>query len=122
VLVEPHRILDADDSRVANASHQQPVELVNAREVPGAYGGHLDDLPFDELHPVVLVQYPGLAHAVVVVNGEAPPYNLLRHRSPPVVCLDLARSIPEVQDSSPSERGLRSHRYGAYPPRLWLGR
>jgi hypothetical protein len=77
--------LDADDGPVAYTSHQQPVELVDAREVPGAYGGHLDDLPLYELDPVVLVQYPGLAHAVVVVDGEAPPYNLLRHRSPPVV-------------------------------------
>jgi hypothetical protein len=46
--------------------------------VSGAYGGHLDDLPLYEFDPVVLVEYPGFAHAVVFVNGEAPPCNLLR--------------------------------------------
>src|SRR5215207_910120 len=87
-LVEPHRVLDADDGLVAHALHQQPGQRVDAREVPGAYGGHLDDLALYELDPVVLVEYPGLAHAVVLVDGKTPPCNLLRlriHESPPVV-------------------------------------
>ena len=39
----------------------------------GAYGGHLDELALDELDPVVLVQDPGLAHAVVVVTVKRQP-------------------------------------------------
>jgi hypothetical protein len=88
LLVEPHRILDADDGRVANASRQQPGQPAEACEVPGTYGGHLDDLPFDELDSIVLVEYPGLGHTVVVVDGTTPPCDLLRlriHASPPVV-------------------------------------
>jgi hypothetical protein len=88
LLVEPHRILDADDGRVANASRQQPGQPAEACEVTGTYGGHLDDLPFDELDSIVLVEYPGLGRAVVVVDGTTPPCDLLRlriHARPPVV-------------------------------------
>jgi len=40
----------------------------------------LDDLALDELDPIVLVQDPGLAHTVVVVDGEAPTGNLSHPR------------------------------------------
>jgi len=59
--------------------------------VPGAYGGHLDQLALDELDPVVLVQDPGLAHPVIVVNGEAPAGNLLHARPHAKVLLWFAR-------------------------------
>src|SRR3712207_9247572 len=107
---EPRRILGADDGHVADASHQQPVELVDAREVPGAYGGHLDDLPFDELDPVVLVQYSGLAHEVVAVNGEAMPHNLLRHRSPAVGSLALSETIPELRDATSNDASSKDRK------------
>ena len=70
MLVQPHRVLDADDG-VVDASHQQAVQPVDTHEVPGAQGGHLDDLTLYEFDTIVLVQYPGLVHVVVVVDGEA---------------------------------------------------
>jgi hypothetical protein len=42
----------------------------DARRVLATDGTHLYDLP-DQLHPVILVEYPRLGHAVVVVDGEA---------------------------------------------------
>jgi hypothetical protein len=42
----------------------------DARGVADPDGRHRDDLPVEELHPVVLVEDPGLAHAVVLVHRE----------------------------------------------------
>jgi hypothetical protein len=67
--------------------------------VTAAYGGHIDYLPFDQLEPVVLVEYPRLGHAVVLMDGEAPPGNLrlrLRLQKALRCARALRKSIPEL--------------------------
>ena len=46
--------------------------------MPGAYGGRLDQLTVDEFDAVVLVEYPGLGHPMVLVDGKTPPRDLVR--------------------------------------------
>ena len=47
------------------------VQPIHAAGVAGADRAHLDDLTVEKLDAVVLVEDPGLAHAVVLVDGEA---------------------------------------------------
>src|SRR5918995_241028 len=61
----------------------------------GAYCCHLDQLALDEFDPVVLVQDPRLAHAMVVVNGKAPAGKLLHARLHGKDLLWFARLIEE---------------------------
>lgn len=62
--------------------------------MPGAYGGHLDQLAVDELDAVVFVEYPGLGHPMVLVDGKTPPCDLVRlclHGKPSDVSPDPAK-------------------------------
>ena len=36
-----------------------------------SYGTHLDDFTFDEFHAVVLREYAGLSHPVIVVDRKS---------------------------------------------------
>lgn len=69
-----------DKKLIAYMLAENPVKFPDNARVVCADRCHFQDLPLDELHPVVLVEDPGLGHAMVVVDGETPPGNLLRFR------------------------------------------
>src|SRR5207253_7102509 len=68
---EDDRVLHSDDGAVAHPLRQLSVQAIHAGCMARADAAHLDDLAVDELHAVVLVEHPRLAHAMVLVNGEA---------------------------------------------------
>jgi hypothetical protein len=55
---------------------------VHARGMLAADHGHLQDLPGDQLDPLVLVQDAGCAHPLVLIGGAMPPGCPRRHRHP----------------------------------------
>ncbi len=80
------RYREPDDRSVLDLLHEKLVKPVDVRIVPATYDSYLDYLSFDELDPVVLVEYPRLGRAVILVDGEA-PRDLLRlclHKSSPM--------------------------------------
>src|SRR5215831_10967455 len=86
----------------------------------GAYGSHLDNLPFQELHPVILVKDARFHHSMVVLHGETIFHQLSRHASSPSVLLleRLSISWPSMslhnQPASPRS-SLRSIPPGGLP-------
>lgn len=71
-VAEPNRVLDADLSRVLEALDEEARELIDLVGMEGTNRGHLDDLPLDQLDPIVLAQDAGFGHSVVLVDGEQP--------------------------------------------------
>jgi hypothetical protein len=63
----------SESGRIVQAPEHQMRQPRNARRVAPADGIHLDDLPADELDPVVLIEDSRLAHPVVLVQREPPP-------------------------------------------------
>jgi hypothetical protein len=77
-IPDSDRALDAQYGGSAE-SGKQCRQTVHARRVPTANGTHLDDLPVDQLNPIVLREDAGIQHAVVFVGGEKPLSNFNRH-------------------------------------------
>src|SRR5207248_11502513 len=67
------RILWPERGTAAQPTEQELVEACDAGRVLDADRRHLDDLPANELDPVVLIEDSGLAHPVVLVHREPPP-------------------------------------------------
>jgi hypothetical protein len=79
---------------------EYPVELPYAPNVAPTDGRHLHDLPVYKLDAVVLREDAGLAHLVVLLDGEAVPLDLLRPHdsrhvstSRKIVCFRPSRSV-----------------------------
>jgi hypothetical protein len=69
-VIEVQRVLDSNKSL---PSHMQNKKLVQAIDIPGmtaADSGHLDNLPFNEFNPIILMENPGSGHLVVLVHGK----------------------------------------------------
>src|SRR5439155_11012150 len=78
-LRELDRVLDLDDGALAKPRRPETVEAVHRAGVPRADRLAHDDLPGDEFHRLMLSEDPGLAHPVVLVDGEPPPGEVDRH-------------------------------------------
>src|SRR5438128_1058621 len=83
VLVEPHRVLDADDCGVDDLAAEQPIQPIYTGCVPTTNRGHLDDLPFNQFDAVVLRKDPRGSHLVVFPNVEPAGRWQSRHAAPP---------------------------------------
>jgi hypothetical protein len=70
------RILRPEGCTAAQPTKQKLIQACDAGGVGDADRRHLDDLPPDELDPVVLIEDSGLAHPVVFVQREPTPDHL----------------------------------------------
>ena len=81
------RVLDADHGPVTDTQCPQAIEADHRAGMVGADRLADDDVPMDQLEPVVLGQDAGLAHPVVLLDGEAVPGQQLTHATPPTAIL-----------------------------------
>ncbi len=90
-------ILRPEDRAAAQASDQQLVQTRDTRRVAAADHHLVDDLPSDQLDPVVLIEDSGPSHLVVLVHREAPPdYLDLRRHTVMVRAPGAGASMPNV--------------------------
>src|SRR6185295_7091053 len=86
---QEQRISTPHDSPIEEADREQMLDPRDRRRVGAADRRHLDDLALDELDPVVLAEDAGLAHAVILIEREAPAPESDRH-----AVLVLSHSAP----------------------------
>jgi len=76
VEIQSNRILDADVRPAGHARHDQLGQTAHEPRVKRADRRHFEDLPVDQLHPVVLGEDPRFAHACEFVDREAVPLEI----------------------------------------------
>jgi hypothetical protein len=106
LAVEPGErdgILDAHMRPIPQARYPQASEAIHRAGMLHADRLTDDDVPMDQLEPVVLGQDAGLAHPVVLLDSEAVPGQQLTHATPP--------NRSTEADRYPSSRGpaIRPH-------------
>jgi hypothetical protein len=79
-VVQHDRVLDPDDDPLAEGCGQEPVQGLHAAAVCRADRRHLDDLPAEQLDPVVFGEDAGLGHPVVVLHREQAASEVSGHR------------------------------------------
>jgi len=67
--------------------------------VPGARWTHVDEEAVDELDPILLLQDPGLHHAVHVVDGEAVEFGFAGGHRPTEASEDRITSHGSAPDA-----------------------
>ena len=59
--------------------HKKSRQAIDAPGVAAPDGGHLDNLPGNEFHPIILMENPGSGHPVILVNSKQASSNLESH-------------------------------------------
>ncbi len=72
-ISKPERVLDADRHIVGAELMQQASKPVDRPDVSLPGRAHLEYLPRDQLHRIILHEDAGLGHPMVLVHCEAPP-------------------------------------------------
>ena len=81
------------------ARHPQTSEAIYRAGMLDADGLANDDVPGDQLEPVVLGKNAGLAHPVILLDGEPAPGQELAHAAPPTAILLWAGVVRQRRDS-----------------------
>jgi len=71
VFPEPDWVLHRDERATCDEAGQQAGQRPDAARMSRPDRAHLDDLPVEQLHAVVLMEHARPAHPVVLVDGEA---------------------------------------------------
>jgi len=62
--------LDTDNGLVNHMQNKKSPQAIYTPGVATPDGGHLDNLPLSEFHPIVLMENPGRGHLVILVHGK----------------------------------------------------
>jgi hypothetical protein len=76
VFVEDDRGLHRNNRGVPEESMKQVMQLVHDRGVTRTNRVHLDDLAFEQLHPLLLREDADLAHPSEFGHGKLSPFNV----------------------------------------------
>jgi len=70
MVVQSDRILNRDMAPVSREADEKPGQPIIGAGMERTDGHHVNDLPFEQLHPVVRVQHSIFRHPIVVADGE----------------------------------------------------
>src|SRR5688572_4067950 len=98
--VETHGALWLHDGVVASRQHQGPVRGAQTARVPRAYRRHRDHCTVDELDALLLTEYSGIDHAVVLVHREPLAKRHRRCHEPSRILASSKRTMCRVDYST----------------------
>jgi hypothetical protein len=92
------RILRPQHGATSNAPEQHVRQSGDTRRMAAADRRHLDDLPADQLYPVVLIEDSGLGHPVVFVQRESMSRQLDVERHAVILDAAYARASMPIEE------------------------
>src|SRR5579875_3092912 len=118
LLVKLKRVLDTHLRIAPKGANEKVGQAYDAGGVAASDGGHLDDLPGDELEAVILGEDASLDHLLELPNGEAaarqrqshplPPAGIVRRRALAVPAPSVLSTTPDRGDPGEGTAGDRA--------------
>src|SRR3990172_2065294 len=81
MLAQRDRILHSNQGAIAQPAREQPVQSLDVPGVLWTNGLLLDDLPFDQLNPIILAERTGPDEQTIIVDGQQSALQLNGHGS-----------------------------------------